>query len=76
VTAESIPALFVDCVHFVENADAMYAASLLGEVRTLSAEDVRIIQADLNRPKHIAKLWRYYVGRSKSRGILPASWDL
>src|SRR5207245_1609421 len=40
VTAETVPAVLVDCVHFVENAEAMYRAASLGAVRPLTADEI------------------------------------
>jgi L-ribulose-5-phosphate 4-epimerase len=76
VVAESVPALLVDCVHFVENAMAMYDASLLGKVRPLSEEEIASFRTDLKRDRHIAKLWTYYTGRARTRGFLPQEWQL
>lgn len=76
VVAETVPALLVDCVHFVENAEAMYTASLLGRVRPLSAAEIDGFQQDLKRGKHVAKLWRYYVGRARMSGLIGKDWSL
>ena len=76
VTAEDVKSLFIDCVHFVENADAMYAASMLGKVRALTAEEMTAFAQDLHRGKHVSKLWSYYAGRSRASGVLPATWSV
>jgi L-ribulose-5-phosphate 4-epimerase len=76
VVAESIPALLIDCVHFVENAQAMYDASLLGRVLPLTADEIASFQHDLKRDRHVSKLWTYYVGRARAQGILPPDWSL
>ena len=70
VTAETIPALFIDCVHFVENAEAMYAAALLGHVRALTDAEMTSFALDLKRDKHVSKLWTYYTGRARTHGLL------
>jgi L-ribulose-5-phosphate 4-epimerase len=70
VTAESVPALFADCVHFVENAEAAYRAAALGPVVPLSDAEVAAFHRDFDRPRHAAKLWRYYAGRGRRRGRL------
>jgi L-ribulose-5-phosphate 4-epimerase len=70
IAAETIPALFIDCVHFVENAEAMYAAALLGPVRALTDAEMTSFALDLKRDKHVSKLWTYYTGRARMRGLL------
>jgi L-ribulose-5-phosphate 4-epimerase len=76
IRAESAPALLIDCVHFVENAEAMYDASLLGRVKPLTEAEIALFTQDLKRDKHIAKLWTYYVGRARTKGVLPQAWAL
>lgn len=74
VTAESVPALFADCVHFVENAEAAYRAAALGPVIPLSDAEAAAFLRDFDRRRHVAKLWRYYAGRARRRGRLPDAW--
>lgn len=76
VTAENIPAVLIDCVHFVENAEAMYRAASLGTVVPLNASEIADFLREFDRPRHIAKLWHYYVGRGRAAGLLPTSWEL
>ena len=76
VTAETVPAVLIDCVHFVENAEAMYRAAALGPVRPLSAEEIAGFLREFDRGRHVAKLWAYYIGRGRARGLLPAAWTL
>ncbi len=76
VAAETVPALLIDCVHFVENAEAMYRAASLGPVVPLSAAEIAAFSDDFDRPRHVAKLWKYYVGRGRASGLLPPSWTL
>jgi ribulose-5-phosphate 4-epimerase/fuculose-1-phosphate aldolase len=76
VTAESVPALLIDCVHFVENAVAMYQAAAVGKVIPLSAAEMAAFRHDFGRERHVAKLWKYYVGRGRAKGLLPESWEL
>ena len=76
VVAESLPALLVDSVHFVENAQAMYQAAALGRVLPLSADEIAGFLQDFKRDRHVAKLWKYYVGRGCARGLFPESWSL
>lgn len=74
VVAESVPALLIDSVHFEENAEALYRASALGHVTGLSREELESFAVRFNRPKHIAKLWKYYVGRGIDAGSVPDAW--
>lgn len=76
VTGETVPAVLIDCVHFVENAEAMYRAASLGPVIPLSAAEIDGFLREFDRSRHIAKLWKYYVGRGRASGLLPAAWGL
>ncbi len=76
VTAETVPAVLVDCVHFVENAEAMYRAAALGSVVPLSGDEIAGFLRGFDRSRHVAKLWAYYVGRGRASGLLPATWTL
>ncbi len=76
VTAETVPAVLIDCVHFVENAEAMYRAASLGSVIPLSADEIAGFLREFDRRRHIAKLWKYYISRGRARGLLPTAWEL
>jgi L-ribulose-5-phosphate 4-epimerase len=76
IVAESVPAVLIDAVHFVENAQACYDASLLGKVRPLTGQEIELFGHDLKRDKHIPKLWTYYVGRGRAKGLLPTDWAI
>ena len=76
IVAESVPGVLIDSVHFVENAEAMYDACMLGRVLPLSAEEIASFSKDIKREKHINKLWTYYVGRAQALGLLPKTWNL
>ena len=76
VAAENVRALLIDCVHFVENAETMYRAAALGPVKALKAEEVTAFLDDFDRDRHVAKLWKYYVGRGRTDGLLPGDWAL
>ena len=76
IVAELVPAVLIDSVHFVENAEAMYHAALLGPVIPLSDEEIEAFQHDFHRGRHIAKLWQYYVSGGRAKGLLPADWQL
>ncbi len=74
ITAESIPALLIDSVHFEENAKAMYDAAQLGTVMPLSGEEAEKFYGLFKRDKHLVKLWQYYLGRGKDSGAIPEDW--
>jgi L-ribulose-5-phosphate 4-epimerase len=74
ITAESIPAVLIDSIHFVENADAMYRAAMLGEVVALTKKEIADFLVDFQRDRHVVKLWKYYVERGQSSGLLPKTW--
>jgi L-ribulose-5-phosphate 4-epimerase len=76
VVAETVRALFIDCVHFVENAEAMYHAAALGPVLPLTRAEIDAFHDDFHRDHHVAKLWTYYVGRGRASGLLPDDWAL
>jgi len=73
VVAEDVRSLFVDCIHFEENAAALYRAAALGPVRPLSADEVAAFTATFDRARHTAKLWTYYVGRGLAVGVLDSA---
>lgn len=75
IVAESVKALLIDSVHFVENAKALYDAHLLGEVEALTAAELEDFGRTFNRDRHVAKLWKYYVGRAVDDGIIPETWS-
>jgi L-ribulose-5-phosphate 4-epimerase len=76
VAAENVRALLIDCVHFVENAETMYRAAALGPVKPLEDAEVTAFLDDFDRDRHVAKLWKYYVGRGRTDGLLPTDWAL
>jgi ribulose-5-phosphate 4-epimerase/fuculose-1-phosphate aldolase len=76
VAAESVQAVLIDSVHFVENAVAMYHAAALGRVRALTEADMDAFEVAFKRQRHIDKLWEYYIGRGKTKGFVPDEWEL
>lgn len=76
VVAESVEACFVDSVHFVENAETYYSAAALGRVSPLTSEEMTDFLDRFDRPRHIAKLWDYYLGRARRSGAVPEGWAL
>jgi L-ribulose-5-phosphate 4-epimerase len=75
LVAESTRALFVDAVHFKENARAMLEVLQAG-VRplTLTAAEIEQIEKMEMRVWHIVKLWNYYARKGMSEGALPEAW--
>jgi L-ribulose-5-phosphate 4-epimerase len=75
VTAESIQALFVDALHFKENARA-HMEVLQAGAKALPLTDVEIAQIERMemRDWHIKKLWNYYIRKGISDGVLPSDW--
>jgi ribulose-5-phosphate 4-epimerase/fuculose-1-phosphate aldolase len=76
IVAESVRAVLIDAIHFVENAVTMYHAAALGRVRALSAADMDAFAVAFKRQRHIDKLWDYYVGRGRTKGFLPEDWKI
>lgn len=74
VTAESVPALLIDSVHFEENAKTLFHAAALGSVKGLSNDEMTAFVSRFNRRAHIEKLWKYYVGRGVEAGKIPEDW--
>jgi ribulose-5-phosphate 4-epimerase/fuculose-1-phosphate aldolase len=75
VVAEDLPSLLADCIHFVENAEALYRAAMLGKVIPLSAEEMEAFRGDFHRAHHAAKLWTYYLGKGIDAGSIPKKWS-
>jgi ribulose-5-phosphate 4-epimerase/fuculose-1-phosphate aldolase len=71
LVAESTQALFIDAVHFKENATALMQALQAG-ARPLPLTDAEIEQIERMemRDWHIKKLWNYYV----RKGIFAPDW--
>ena len=74
IVSESVPALMIDAVHFVENAEVLYQALMLGKPRFLSTEEMKDIEKKQGRARHIEKLWAYYVSRGLAASTLPEAW--
>jgi ribulose-5-phosphate 4-epimerase/fuculose-1-phosphate aldolase len=68
LTAESLPALVVDSVHFEENARALLQVLGAGQ-KPLPLTDAEMEQIDRHemRDFHVAKLWKYYLHQSGER---------
>jgi ribulose-5-phosphate 4-epimerase/fuculose-1-phosphate aldolase len=75
LVAESAQALFIDAVHFKENATAQMQALQAG-AKPLPLTDAEIEQIEKMemRDWHIKKLWNYYVRKGITEGVLPEEW--
>jgi L-ribulose-5-phosphate 4-epimerase len=71
VVAESVPALFADVIHLVENAAALAQAIALGPVVPLSADECASFASTFDRKRHARKLWTYYTAVAAAAGRLP-----
>jgi ribulose-5-phosphate 4-epimerase/fuculose-1-phosphate aldolase len=75
LVAESPRALFIDAVHFKENATAQMQALQAGaKPLPLTEAEIEQIEKMEMRDWHIKKLWNYYVRKGLSEGALPAEW--
>lgn len=74
LTAESVPALLVDAVHFKANARQFMLVLQAGrEPLPLTPEEIAMI--DSPREFHVAKLWNYYIRKGKAAGKVPDGWS-
>jgi L-ribulose-5-phosphate 4-epimerase len=77
LTAESVPALLIDAVHFEENANALMQVLQAGaKPMPLTRAEMDQINRHEKRGHHIGKLWKYYVGKGVSEGLLPRDGPL
>ncbi len=76
ITAESVEAVLTDSIHFVENAQAMYHACLLGKLAPLSGADMDSFAKYFKRGRHVDKLWRYYIESGQAQGVIPTDWPI
>ncbi len=71
LTAESVPAILVDAVHFDENARAHMQALQAGKTPLpLTPEEIVQINKHEVRDFHIGKLWAYYLNKGRKAGVL------
>jgi ribulose-5-phosphate 4-epimerase/fuculose-1-phosphate aldolase len=76
ITAESVEAALTDSIHFVENAQAMHNACVIGRLAPLSEEDMESFAKYFKRGRHVDKLWRYYIESGQAAGVIPADWQI
>jgi ribulose-5-phosphate 4-epimerase/fuculose-1-phosphate aldolase len=75
LVAESARALFIDAVHFKENATAQMQALQAGaKPLPLTAAEIAQIERMEMRDWHIKKLWNYYMRKGLKEGALPREW--
>ena len=77
LTAESLPALLVDAVHFDENARAQMQVLQAGKT-PLPLTEAELEQIDRHemREFHVDKLWSYYVHKGVKQNAIPGDWDI
>ena len=73
LVAESAQALFIDAVHFKENATAQLQAG--AKPLPLTDAEIEQIEKMEMRDWHIKKLWNYYVRKGLNEGVLPREWS-
>lgn len=70
LVADSIEAVFVDAVHFEENARAQFQAMQLGKPRPLTEAELELLENEWLPEKHVGKLWHHYVTKAKAAGAI------
>lgn len=75
LVSESVPGIFIDAVHFNENAEAYLDVLRAGKAPApLTAAEIEGLVKHERRGHHLRKLFGYYL--EKSRDTLPADWDI
>ena len=75
LVAESVRALFIDAVHFKENARAQLEVLQAGaKPLALTDEEIAQIERMEMREWHIKKLWNYYMRKGLAENVLPRDW--
>jgi ribulose-5-phosphate 4-epimerase/fuculose-1-phosphate aldolase len=75
LVAESVRALFIDAVHFKENARAQLEVLQAGaKPLALTAHEIEQIERMEMRDWHIKKLWNYYIRKGAAENVLPREW--
>jgi L-ribulose-5-phosphate 4-epimerase len=75
LVAESVRALFIDAVHFKENARAQLEVLQAGaKPLPLTTEEIEQIERMEMREWHIKKLWNYYIRKGLAEDVLPRDW--
>jgi ribulose-5-phosphate 4-epimerase/fuculose-1-phosphate aldolase len=75
LVAESVRALFIDAVHFKENARAQLEVLQAGaSPLALTMDEIEQIERMEMRDWHIKKLWNYYIRKGSAENVLPCDW--
>jgi L-ribulose-5-phosphate 4-epimerase len=75
LVAESVRALFIDAVHFKENAQALMEVLQAGaKPLPLTTDEIEQIERMEMREWHIKKLWNYYIRKGSAENVLPRDW--
>ena len=77
LVATGVLELFMACIHFEENVRAQILASQLGELAPLTDEEIATLEAsspESFRKHYAAKIWRYYVTKGVTAGLIPEAW--
>ena len=75
LVAESVRALFIDAVHFKENARAQLEVLQAGaKPLALTEDEIAQIERMEMRSWHIKKLWNYYIRKGSAENVLPREW--
>jgi ribulose-5-phosphate 4-epimerase/fuculose-1-phosphate aldolase len=76
MVAESPRALFVDAIHFKENAQAQMDVLQAGaKPLPLTPAEIEQIERMEMRDWHIKKLWNYYIRKGVAEDLLPRDWS-
>ena len=78
LVATGVLELFMACIHFEENARAQILANQLGELIPLTDKEIAMLEAswpESFRKHYAAKIWRYYVTKGVSAGLIPEAWS-
>ncbi len=71
LVAEDVPALLVDAVHFDENARALMTVLTAGaQPLPLTPQERDQINRHEMREFHVGKLWRYYIDKARTAGVV------
>jgi L-ribulose-5-phosphate 4-epimerase len=75
LVAESVQGLFIDAVHFKENASAQMQVLQAGaKPLALTVDEIEQIERMEMREWHIKKLWNYYLRKGLVENVLPRDW--
>ncbi|SDW74370.1 Ribulose-5-phosphate 4-epimerase/Fuculose-1-phosphate aldolase [Roseicitreum antarcticum] len=74
LVAESVPALYIDALHFKANARAQMSVLQAGQTLVPMTE-AEMDMIDSPREFHIAKLWNFYVRKARASRIIPSDWS-